>query len=221
MLDPPLVVELVYDSDSTKESTMYRSNEKMGIASILSNVMVQQPPCTNSLGMDEDTAPEEYICNITLHSDGPDLASTIAKPKAYQTSPYSKGKEMKERSYAQRYSNMIGKTTCCGQILHDHMAQTGVFFVFPDLSIRIAGWYSIEATVIHIPTYYEFIRMRTIGQVTTPRTFEVFPSKLFPGMQRIFRLTLAITPLSKALARQGVPIRNRRQGTNNIFRKED
>jgi hypothetical protein len=154
MLDPPLVVELVFDSCAKIESTIDNSSEKLLNESAFHNMITQEDSNTGSDAIIDESVPEEYICNIILHSDGPDLASIIAKPKAYQHSPYSIGKRTNERHYAQRYSNMIGKTTCCGQILYDQMAQAGIFFVFPDLSIRIAGWYSIEATVMHIPTYY-------------------------------------------------------------------
>lgn len=53
----------------------------------------------------------------------------------------------------QPFTTVLGQTIQCAHILQDpETNQTGMFFIFPDLSIRIAGLYRFRCELVHVET---------------------------------------------------------------------
>jgi hypothetical protein len=89
----------------------------------------------------DEWLPEDFVCSIVLLK-AEEVAATMLKPYSTASS-----------FFIQPYSTMLGATCTTGQFLRDETQTMGVYFVFTDLSIRIAGVYSFQASVVHIPTY--------------------------------------------------------------------
>ncbi|KAM3579379.1 hypothetical protein VKS41_008238 [Umbelopsis sp. WA50703] len=99
---------------------------------------------------------------------------------------------------------LMGSLVSSPSLLKNPEGQQGLYFAFPDLSIRTEGRYTLKFSLIKL-TSNDFItdaKANVIAQVFSD-PFTVYSAKKFPGMTES-------TELSKAFARQGlkIPIRN-------------
>ncbi|KAG2171675.1 hypothetical protein INT43_008055 [Umbelopsis isabellina] len=129
---------------------------------------------------------------------------------------------------------LMGSLVSSPSLLKNPEGQQGLYFAFPDLSIRTEGRYTLKFSLIKL-TSNDFItdaKANVIAQVFSD-PFTVYSAKKFPGMTgklqyptfdhirwrgrwltkikiSIYYLNLESTELSKAFARQGlkIPIRN-------------
>ncbi|KAG2180818.1 hypothetical protein INT43_008397 [Umbelopsis isabellina] len=83
--------------------------------------------------------------------------------------------------------------------LKDLNDDSGAFFVFPDISVRVDGVYRFRMTLFEITGD----RVRCRDSIDT-EPFTVFPAKKFPGMEES-------TSLSRLFAEQGLKIRIRKE----------
>ncbi|KAJ2864478.1 hypothetical protein FB639_005199 [Coemansia asiatica] len=102
-------------------------------------------------------------------------------------------------------NNLLGDYTASSSIVEDEMGERGCFFVFPNLSIRLEGRYRLRFTLIKIPSLCDVPQQMIPTSIASvfSEPFDVYSIKTFPGM-------IESTPLSRALAQQGlkIPIRN-------------
>ncbi|KAI8583371.1 hypothetical protein K450DRAFT_223306 [Umbelopsis ramanniana AG] len=99
---------------------------------------------------------------------------------------------------------LMGSLVSSPSLLKNPQGQQGLYFAFPDLSIRTEGRYTLKFSLIKL-TSNDFVtdaKANVIAQVFS-EPFMVYSAKKFPGMTES-------TELSKAFARQGlkIPIRN-------------
>ncbi|KAJ2079091.1 hypothetical protein H4R24_004019 [Coemansia sp. RSA 988] len=97
--------------------------------------------------------------------------------------------------------NLIGSGVAAGAKLCDLDGSPGIFFVFPDLSIRKDGEYRLRFSYFNLQAEDgELITTSTrIQAFTFSEPFRVYSAKQFPGM-------IESTALSKHFAKQGVKI---------------
>ncbi|KAJ2766612.1 hypothetical protein IWQ57_004290, partial [Coemansia nantahalensis] len=102
--------------------------------------------------------------------------------------------------------NLIGTTVAQGAKLQGLDGQPGVFFVFPDLSIRKDGTYRLQFSFFNLEGEDDnLLTDKTdIPAKAFTDVFRVYSAKQFPGM-------MESTPLSKHFARQGVKIPVRKE----------
>ncbi|KAJ1733687.1 hypothetical protein LPJ61_001440 [Coemansia biformis] len=102
--------------------------------------------------------------------------------------------------------NLIGTTVATGSKLQGLDGSPGVFFVFPDLSIRKDGEYRLQFSFVDLRSETgDLITTQTQIQATAfSDAFRVYSAKQFPGM-------IESTALSKHIARQGVKIPVRKE----------
>ncbi|KAJ2706025.1 hypothetical protein H4R19_005057 [Coemansia spiralis] len=102
--------------------------------------------------------------------------------------------------------NLIGATVTTGAALRGLDEQPGVYFVFPDLSIRKDGTYRMMFRFFDLRGQSgDLLASETKIQATAySDAFRVYSAKQFPGM-------MESTPLSKHFARQGVKIPVRKE----------
>ncbi|KAJ2162494.1 hypothetical protein GGF46_000625 [Coemansia sp. RSA 552] len=84
---------------------------------------------------------------------------------------------------------------------------TGIFFVFPDLSIRKDGEYRLRFAFFNLQSEATGELISTSTQIqafTFSEPFRVFSAKQFPGM-------IESTALSKHFAKQGIKIPVRKE----------
>lgn len=99
---------------------------------------------------------------------------------------------------------LMGSLVSSPSLLKNPEGKQGLYFAFPDLSIRTEGRYTLKFSLIKL-TSNDFVtdaKANVIAQVFSD-PFTVYSAKKFPGMTES-------TELSKAFARQGlkIPIRN-------------
>lgn len=99
----------------------------------------------------------------------------------------------------QIYQNMIGPRTVTGTVLKDLDDQMKIFFVFPDLSIRVKGEYYLECRLVYVTNSKAILCLPFMET----RSFQVYPPKSFPGM-------LESSELSTSFSDQGCSIRKRK-----------
>jgi hypothetical protein len=99
--------------------------------------------------------------------------------------------------------NLIGSLAVPASKLTDQNHETGIWFVFQDLSVRTEGNFCLKFTFVDVndpenhghPTK----RQSPILATVFSQTFQVYSAKKFPGV-------IESTELSKAFAQQGVKI---------------
>ena len=86
---------------------------------------------------------------------------------------------------------MLGQNVCHGLFVMDQGDQDRCYFWFPDLSIRPVGDYRLEITVIEMnsPFKTEEDKRRPEVAKTMSEPFRVYPSKDFPGNEKVTELT--------------------------------
>ncbi|CAG8574693.1 4302_t:CDS:2 [Ambispora leptoticha] len=121
-------------------------------------------------------------------------------------------------------NNLLGNHVASPYTLNDINGVPGIYFMFPDLSVRTDGLFKLSFSLIDVgiitnfpPTSNNLRKIINTGSSAsdilasvTSNRFEVFPAKKFPGM-------LESTALMRCFANQGikVPVRN------NILKKRD
>ncbi|KAF8927591.1 hypothetical protein BGZ47_002063 [Haplosporangium gracile] len=98
--------------------------------------------------------------------------------------------------------NLTGSTGASGDLLKDLAGNYGIFFAFPDLSVRTDGMYTLKFSFVILPESPLVPSLVLATVFSTP--FEIFHAKRFPGM-------IKSTPLSKMLFDQGVRIPLRKE----------
>ncbi|BFZ59736.1 hypothetical protein YB2330_000752 [Saitoella coloradoensis] len=105
---------------------------------------------------------------------------------------------------------LIGSLVSSPALLEDDHGVEGVYFAFPDLSIRTEGRYRLKFSLVRLGTGdFDGSSRSTIVAEGVSDVFTVYSAKKFPGMTES-------TELTKAFARQGlkIPIRNDVRGKN-------
>jgi hypothetical protein len=115
--------------------------------------------------------PEEYVCSVILYK-GNKSTSTLLRPEQNTNS----------EAHIQPYQTLLGSTTTTGQLLKNINGKEGLYFFFADLSVRIAGFYTLSVHALHIPTYQSLISGTVACAPLHTEPFQVYPSKQFPGM---------------------------------------
>ncbi|KAI9506273.1 velvet factor [Coemansia spiralis] len=113
--------------------------------------------------------------------------------------------------------NLIGASVATGAKLNNTDGSLGIFFVFPDLSIRKDGEYRFKFSFFDLQS-----KTGGLIQIATPikayafsEPFRVYSAKQFPGM-------IESTPLSRHFAKQGVKIPVRKEsGKSNLGGEDD
>ncbi|KAI7867144.1 velvet factor-domain-containing protein [Spinellus fusiger] len=99
---------------------------------------------------------------------------------------------------------LMGSLVSSPSLLKNTEGKTGLFFAFPDLSIRTEGRYTLRFSLMKLGScdFHANAKSRILAQVFSD-PFTVFSAKKFPGMTES-------TELSKTFAKQGlkIPIRN-------------
>ncbi|KAG0264430.1 hypothetical protein BGZ95_003585 [Linnemannia exigua] len=98
--------------------------------------------------------------------------------------------------------NLTGSTGASGDLLKDLTGNYGIFFAFPDLSVRTDGVYTLKFSFVMLPDS-PLVPSPVLATVFSA-PFEIFHAKRFPGM-------IKSTPLSKMLFDQGVRIPLRKE----------
>ncbi|KAJ2654974.1 hypothetical protein IWW48_005791 [Coemansia sp. RSA 1200] len=114
--------------------------------------------------------------------------------------------------------NLIGASVATGAKLHGMDGSLGIFFVFPDLSIRKDGEYRFRFSFFDLQSETGDL-MRTSAPIKArafSEPFRVYSAKQFPGM-------IDSTALSKHFAKQGVkiPVRKESGKTNTSYEDDD
>jgi|SRR2546423_1522097 len=116
-----------------------------------------------------------------------------AKPNSDEAPP----KQLEEK----HAPAMIGKISTSAVYLKDEHSKYGLFYIFPDLSIRVEGRYRLKFD-LHLVLPPDplacSVPNRVVAEVFSD-IFVVYPAEKFPGMMKS-------TALTKAIANQGIQI---------------
>jgi hypothetical protein len=133
-----------------------------------------------------------YTCHVTLISNLSDENRSTVGKKQVRIS------NLKPNSY-QCYDCLVGPQIVLGQLLKDTNLQNGLFFIFPDLSIRTQGDYRLQCRIIDMISYLIGKHREQVVCQATTTTISIYDSKTFPG-------GCDPTELSKWFNSQGIPI---------------
>ncbi|KAJ3357942.1 hypothetical protein HDU91_005331 [Kappamyces sp. JEL0680] len=116
-----------------------------------------------------------YVVHVTLQtSDSRGNASIMASAK------------VGPQDSSEQHQTLLGQTTQNGQVYLDLDQNEAIFFVFPDLSIRIQGSYTLKLHLVCLNNRYDGCgithRHSHVSQTLTTASFVVHPPKTFPGM---------------------------------------
>ncbi|KAF9897859.1 hypothetical protein BX616_004862 [Lobosporangium transversale] len=98
--------------------------------------------------------------------------------------------------------NLIGSLGASSELLRDLNGHLGIFFAFPDLSVRTEGVYTLKFSFTMLPE--PPVMTSTVLATILSEPFEIYPAKRFPGMRKS-------TAISKNLFDQGVRIPLRKE----------
>ncbi|OZJ04790.1 hypothetical protein BZG36_01871 [Bifiguratus adelaidae] len=127
-----------------------------------------------------------FVLHVTLWSeDGTEERNIISNPPKYTRV-------------------LMGSLVSSPSVLKNPQGEAGLYFAFPDLSIRTEGRYILKFSLMKLGSddFLSDTKSKIIASVSC-EPFTVYSAKKFPGMTES-------TELSKAFARQGlkIPIRN-------------
>ncbi|KAJ2787355.1 hypothetical protein GGI15_000780 [Coemansia interrupta] len=173
--------------------------------------MVVYPPSViaagaPSRGLGQHLANSSSIMSFSAGND-----STGAPDSGNEGSSGTGGNYSNSDSPVCTVRNLIGASVTTGAKLNNVDGSPGIFFVFPDLSIRKDGEYrfrfsffDLKSSIGDLLRTSAYIKARTFSD-----PFKVYSAKQFPGM-------IESTELSKHFAKQGVkiPVRKETVGKN-------
>ncbi|KAJ2653196.1 hypothetical protein IWW40_000562 [Coemansia sp. RSA 1250] len=162
----------------------------------------------NDSGHMDDLLSRSYVSS-EQHAREMSLGQNAASSSSIMSfSPGSRPEAAREDDNAQQciVRNLIGSSVTAGMKLVDMDGLPGIFFVFPDLSIRKDGEYRLRFSFFNLQADNGEL-ITTVTQIkahTFSEPFKVYSAKQFPGM-------IESTELSKHFAKQGVKIPVRKE----------
>ncbi|CAJ0850758.1 5195_t:CDS:2 [Entrophospora sp. SA101] len=126
-----------------------------------------------------------------------------------------------------RTRNLMGHYTSSAYVLYNHLGESGIYFIFQDISVRTEGTFSLRFSFCDLKELLIRSSLNgypnsrgSVGAEVFSESFRVYSAKKFPGMTES-------TSLSKAFARQGIKIpirketRYRKSNNNNNVEHEN
>ncbi|ORX94232.1 hypothetical protein K493DRAFT_315588 [Basidiobolus meristosporus CBS 931.73] len=98
--------------------------------------------------------------------------------------------------------NLVGTTTSSAHVLQNCKGESGIYFIFPELSVRTTGTFCLRFTLIDLSNAMNDGQGKQIESVFS-KTFKVYSARTFPGMNET-------TELSLRFFKQGVRIPTRK-----------
>ncbi|KAI9320521.1 velvet factor, partial [Dichotomocladium elegans] len=128
------------------------------------------------------------------------------KPASIVLYPASEKQQRKETPRGM--SNLVGACIASPAKLYNEQGELGIYFIFPELSVRSEGRFCLAFLLLNIGTSNtpRVVNTETISHVLTTTFSDVFTSytaKRFPGV-------IPPTALSKCFGSQGIKIPTRR-----------
>ncbi|KAJ3041295.1 hypothetical protein HDV00_009565 [Rhizophlyctis rosea] len=152
------------------------------------------------------------VCHASLWSeDGTEERGVVLNPsvtgsRRHDAQAYSDNLPPNPANYIQV---LVGLLVSPCHILADVDGQRGMFFTFPDLSVRTSGQYRIKFCLYDIMRDASHAKACVLSEIMT-----VYPPKSFPGMTES-------TQLAKCIARQGIKLHIRSDVRRNSQTQSD
>ncbi|TPX34171.1 hypothetical protein SmJEL517_g03151 [Synchytrium microbalum] len=112
---------------------------------------------------------------------------------------------------------LLGTLVSSPSILQDGDGKRGCYFIFPDLSVRLEGTFTLNFTLVNLEGDPQQLagQPSRVAATTLSEVFKVYSPKAFPGMSESSKL-------SRAFAQQGyrIPIRKERLRSENGRRRK-
>ncbi|ORX89153.1 hypothetical protein K493DRAFT_71289 [Basidiobolus meristosporus CBS 931.73] len=136
----------------------------------------------------------EHDCNVVVNPASIPAASCNSR---LGSSVISLGGPVKVR-------NLIGSTVSSAYQLKHICGDPGIFFLFPDLSVRVEGTFRLRFSLWDVMKTWKGEKNSMLTHVFS-EPFTVFQPRSFPGMTEV-------TPLSNWFSSQGMKLSLRRPG---------
>ncbi|ORX63291.1 hypothetical protein K493DRAFT_311450 [Basidiobolus meristosporus CBS 931.73] len=150
------------------------------------------------------------IANFVVHADlwSADFqhdCNVVVNPASIPTSSQERqGSSIISLGGPVNVRNLIGCTVSSSYQLRHMDGNPGVFFLFPDLSVRVEGKYRLRFSLWDIMRTWKEGHNYMLTHVYS-EPFTVYPPRSFPGMADV-------TPLSDWFSNQGMKLSLRRHG---------
>ncbi|KAG0202376.1 hypothetical protein BGX28_005067 [Mortierella sp. GBA30] len=186
-IDPPPIVRLtVLEADGTSVDLNIPGNVNVSRCMVMADIYSadQSTPCALVANPSTTTQMPSAAAAVQTIGDSTMSVLNLAVPTPVAS------------------RNLTGSTGASGDLLRDLAGNLGIFFAFPDLSVRTEGTYTLKFSFTMLPE--PPVMTSSVHATVFSEPFEIYPAKRFPGMNKS-------TALSKKLFDQGVRIPLRKE----------
>ena len=171
---------------------------------------IDPPPVVEIIGRTEPLTPsavQSLVLQCTLWNEDGTQHRNIIRTEVGPTPGLGAAEELPVQTEEKHARVMMGNIFANALHLEDERKQFGYFCIFSDLSIRVEGIYRLRFDLLRLSIPPQPVAgANQIIAVALSDRFQVFPAKRFKGMT-------PSSPLTVALARQGVKLHIRRVKT--------
>jgi hypothetical protein len=183
---------------------------------------IDPPPIVELIELHGPVSPTQrqgLVLQCTLWNEDGTEHRNIIRTTTGATAGLGTAEELPVQPEEKHARVMMGNIFANATLLEDDEGKKGYFYIFPDLSIRVEGRYRLKFDLLRLvlPPGPPLLGASQVAAECLSDVFVVFAAKKFPGMMQS-------TPLTKAIARQGIKIsvrtepRGRREGKGNTKR---
>jgi len=183
---------------------------------------IDPPPIVELIEKNGPVTPAErqnLVLQCTLWNEDGTEHRNIIRTTTGATAGLGSAEEIPIQPEEKHARVMMGNIFANAMPLDDEHGKRGLFYIFPDLSIRVEGRYRLKFDLLRLvlPPDPPLLGNHRIAAEALSDIFVVYAAKKFPGM-------MESTELTKAIARQGIKIsvrgepRGRREGKGNTKR---
>jgi hypothetical protein len=184
---------------------------------------IDPPPIVELLETNGPITPKQrqnLVLQCTLWNEDGTEHRNIIRTTTGATAGLGAAEELPIQPEEKHARVMMGNIFANATLLEDDKGRRGLFYIFPDLSIRVEGRYRLKFDLLRLvlPPDQPAVDNHRIAAESLSDVFVVYAAKKFPGM-------MESTELTKAIARQGIKIsvrgepRGRREGKGNTGKR--
>ncbi|KAI8365286.1 velvet factor-domain-containing protein [Radiomyces spectabilis] len=197
-LDPPPILQLCVE---TKDGVLRNIFIICSDADNMTHFIVQCDLYSEDEQSKRNLVYHPGSINYSNSSTAPAADATTVQPSPSSSSPTHPSSFSTIMSFQEPTCtrNLVGTVVSNAYQLVDTNNENGVFFVFPDLSVRTEGQFCLKFIFIDLSAGEPLTMSTMVLDEVFCRPFSVYPAKTFPGMTES-------TALSRCFAQQGIKI---------------
>jgi hypothetical protein len=184
---------------------------------------IDPPPIVELLETNGPITPKQrqnLVLQCTLWNEDGTEHRNIIRTTTGATAGLGAAEELPIQPEEKHARVMMGNIFANATLLEDDKGRRGLFYIFPDLSIRVEGRYRLKFDLLRLvlPPDQPALDNHRIAAESLSDIFIVYTAKKFPGMMESTKLTKAIAHQGIKISVRGEP-RGRREGKGNTGKR--